>query len=87
MMYTLEVYARDRRCKSGERLHLKQDYDTDNRSMLEHTVRHTWPSPHYRWVLHETWILRRNAMTGEDFYERYDTPWCCSPAGETYWSA
>lgn len=84
-MYTVEIYKADRRTKTGERLVLKQDYDTDNLSMLEHTVKHTWPG--HRYVIHETYVTRRNAMTGQEYQERYDTPWFASPSSETYWSA
>lgn len=83
-MYTVEIYKQDRRTKSGERLVLKQDYDTDNLSMLEHTVKHTWRG--HRYVIHETYVLRKNAMTGVEFRERYDTPYYCSPSSESYWS-
>jgi len=40
-MYTVEIYKTDLRTTAGERLVLKKDYDTDNRSMLEHTVKTT----------------------------------------------
>ncbi len=87
-MYTVEIYKRDARTKSGERLYMKQDYDTDNRSMLEHTVKHTWrASQGFRYEIHETYVTRRNLMSGGEFQERYDTPWTCSPASETYWSS
>lgn len=87
-MYTVEIYKRDRRSKSGERLVLKQDYATDNLSVLEHSVKHTWlKSQGYRYEIHETWVTRRNLMTGVEFQERYDVPWTCSPASETYWSS
>ncbi len=85
-MYTLEVYRKDRRCKSGERLYLKRDYDTDNLSMLEHTVKHTWPASQFRTEIHETWVTRKNLMGGREFKERYDTPYFCSPSSEAYWS-
>lgn len=86
-MYTLEVYRKDRRCKSGERLYMKRDYDTDNLSMLEHTVKHTWPASKFRTELHKTFVTRKNLMSGQEFQERYDTPYFCSPSSETYWSS
>jgi len=86
-MYTLEVYKRDARTKSGERRVLKQDYATTDRSMLEHTVKHTWrASQGYRYEIHETFVTKRNLMGGAEFQERYDTPYYCSPSSETYWS-
>jgi len=87
-MYTVEIYKADKRKKSGERQVLKQDYDTDNLSMLEHTVKHTWlKRDGYRYEIHETFVTRKNLMGGAEFKERYDTPYYCSPSSETYWSA
>ena len=86
-MYTVEVYKKDARTKKGERLVHKSDYDTDNLSMLEHTVKHTWRAGHgFRYVIHETYVTRKNMMSGVEFQERYDTPYFCSPASESYWS-
>jgi hypothetical protein len=86
-MYTVEVYKTDKRTKNGERQVLKQDYDTDNLSMLEHTVKHTWrASQGFRYEIHETYVTRKNMMNGAEFKERYDTPYYCSPSSETYWS-
>ena len=86
-MYTVEIYKADRRKKSGERQVLKQDYDTDNLSMLEHTVKNTWlKRDGFRYEIHDTYVTRRNFMTGEEYQERYDTPWFARPSSETYWS-
>lgn len=85
--YTVEVFKADKRTKSGERRVLKQDYNTDNLSMLEHTVKHTWrASQGFRYEIHETFVTRKNMMTGAEFQERYDTPYYCSPSSERYWS-
>jgi len=87
MMYTVELYKRDARKKSGERLYSKTDYDTDNLSMLEHTVKHTYrASQGFRYEIHETYVKKHNLMGGGEFTERYDTPHYCSPASESYWS-
>lgn len=86
-MYTVEVYKADRRAKSGERRVLKEDYDTDNLSMLEHSVKHTWlKSQGYRYEIHETYVTRTNRLSGQEYKERYDTPWFASPSSETYWA-
>ncbi len=85
--YTVEVYKTDKLTKAGERLVLKKDYNTDNLSMLEHTVKNTWrASQGYRFAIHETFVTRRNMMSGKEFQERYDTPYFCSPSSESYWS-
>jgi hypothetical protein len=86
-MYTVEIYKADKRVKVGERLVSKKDYDTDNRSMLEHTVKHTYrASQGFRYEIHETYVTRTNMMGGAEYQERYDTPRYCSPSSEAYWS-
>lgn len=86
-MYSVEVYRADRRTKKGERLILKKDHDYDLK-VLEHTYRTTYLARDgYRVEFHETFVTRKNAMTGQEFTERYDTPYYCSPRSETYWSA
>ena len=34
----------------------------------------------------ETFVTRQNLIGGKEFQERYDTPYFCSPASESYWS-
>jgi hypothetical protein len=86
-MYTVEIYKRDARTKSGERLVSKTDYEVTEASMLEHTVKHTYrASQGYRYEIHETFVTKQNLMGGAEFVERYDTPHFCSPASESYWS-
>jgi hypothetical protein len=86
-MYTVEIYKLDKRAKAGERMVSKTDYDTDNLSMLEHTVKHTYrASQGFRYAIHETYVIKTNLMGGAEFKERYDTPYYCSPASESYWS-
>ena len=85
---TVEVYKRDRRVKSGERLVLKKDHMVNEPTMLKHTYRTTYLTRDgYRVEFYDTWVERKNLLTGERFVERYDTPRSCSPASETYWSA
>lgn len=87
MQYTVEIYKKDKRVKTGERLVSKKDYDTDNLSMLEHTVKHTYrASQGFRYEIHETYVTRKNLMSGKEYKERYDTPHFCSPSSESYWS-
>ena len=86
-MYTVEIYRKDRRTRAGERLVYKRDYDTDNLSTLEHSVKHSVrASQGERYEIHETWVTKRNLLSGAEYRERYDTPYYCSPSSETYWS-
>ena len=87
MMYTVEIYKLDKRTRKGERLVSKTDYDVTEQTMLEHTVKHTYrASQGYRYEIHETMVTKTNLMGGKEFTERYDTPYYCSPASESYWS-
>jgi len=84
-MYTVEIYKADKRKKSGERLIAKNDYATDNKSMLEKSVRdHLGKGERYE--IHATMVTRTSALTGDPYQERYDTPYYCSASSETYWS-
>jgi hypothetical protein len=86
-MYTVEIYKADKRTKKGERLYHKADYETTDLSTLEHTVKHTWrASQGFRYEIHVTMVEKTNMMGGGKFWERYDTPYYCSPASESYWS-
>ena len=84
--YTVEVYKADRRQKRGERLLSKTDYEA-NLHLLRRAIEQVYPSAEgFRFDIKETYVTRRNIMSGQDFVERYDTPFYCSPASETYWS-
>jgi hypothetical protein len=86
-MYTVEIYKRDARTKAGERLVSKTDYEVTEKTMLEHTVKHTYrASQGFRYEIHETYVKRTNMMGGKEYTERYDTPRYCSPSSEAYWS-
>lgn len=90
MMFTLEIYKKDARKKSGERLVGKYDYDRkDREAMLRESneLYHLYhPNKGYRFEIHETMVEKTNMMGGAKFMERYDTPYYCSPASESYWS-
>ena len=86
-MYTVEIYKQDRRTKKGERLVSKNDYNVEDPGMLEHTLKHTYfASQGFRIEIHKTYVTRKNLMSGQEFEERYDRPYYCSPSSETYWS-
>ena len=84
MDYTVEIHRLDKRRKDGMRLVLKEDWSGVPLDALErmYPVR-----PKYVRFIHETYVERKNIMTGELYKERYDVPWFASPSSETYWSA
>ena len=81
--YTVETYRVDKRCKRGEKLIDKTDFINEN---FENLKNHFKDEGKLRYEIHETWVTKRNIMSGKDFQERYDTPYFCSPSSETYWS-
>ena len=88
MDYTVEVYKADKRTKAGERLVGKFDHKgSATKADLKHLYETTWfAKDGYRFEIHETWVTKKNLMGGKEFTERYDTPYFCSPASESYWS-
>jgi hypothetical protein len=83
--YTLEVYKKDRRIKAGRRLVEKHDYAPVTRDYID-TLVEKLTVPGITIELHETFVTKTNLMGGKEFTERYDTPYFCSPASESYWS-
>jgi len=84
--YTVEVYRKDARRKKGERQVFKEDYEGVTKEELTTSYNNSISPRTERFEIHETWVTRRNLMTGKEFKERYDTPYFCSPSSETYWS-
>lgn len=87
--YTVVIFKRDKRCIHGVKRYDEQEFkDMSEEAMiatLEH-LREELPEPKYVLELHETWVTRKNIMSGEEFQERWDTPSYMSPASEAYWS-
>lgn len=83
-MYTIEIYRKDARKKAGERLLAKEDLSVTS---IEGATRYANKllGPKDRVSVHQTMVIKKNAMNGKPFEERYDTPYYCSPSSETYW--
>ena len=87
-MLTVELYKQDRRTRNGERLVRKVDHSTADSGALHEVYSKRYPSSQgYRFHVYATMVTSRNALTGETFEERYDTPYYASPRSETFWSA
>jgi len=96
---TIEVYKKDKRIKNrsdsvrwgnnkpGLRFVLKQDYEGKTREELEELCRTGYPE-RLKFVteIHETYVTKKNLMSGIEYQERYDRPYYCSPSSESYWS-
>ena len=89
--YTMYIYKTDRRTKSGERLiHTSVWRDRTESGMRRecNELYDLYPATSgYRFECHPTMKTVKNLMTGKDVQIDADTPWCCNPASETYWSA
>jgi len=83
--YTIEIYRKDRRVREGRRLVEKRDFDPVTRDYID-TVVEKLSAKNTVIELHETFVTKKNLMGGREFTERYDTPYYCSPASESYWS-
>jgi hypothetical protein len=66
----------------------QRDHSTEDRAAIDQVYAQSYPqSQGYRWEIFQTWVTRRNAMSGQQFRERFDTPYYASPSSETFWSA
>jgi hypothetical protein len=83
--YTLELYKADKRTKEGRRLVAKQDFAESTKDYIE-AVANGKRRLGFIVEVYETWVTKQNLMGGKEFTERYDTPYFCSPASESYWS-
>ena len=95
-MLTAEVYKVDKRIKKRSRYGKNKtglryidsfDFkDMTEKDVIEHLSEGWNPKNGYEFKIEKTYQKRKNIMSGEMFYERYDTPYYCSPSSETYWS-
>lgn len=89
--YTMYIYKLDRRCKTGERLVSTTVWRNRDEAGMKREVSELLTSGLYtvdlfRIEFHPTMKTVKNLMTGKDIQIAADTPWCCNPASETYWS-
>lgn len=89
--YTMYIYKRDRRCKAGERLFSTTVWSGRTEAGMRresNDLYDLYPATKgWRFEYHPTMKTVKNLMTGKDVQIDRDTPWCCNPASETYWSS
>ena len=83
--YRIEVYKEDRRYREGERIDRVIRLDDVTREFAEGTARGLRAAG-YRVELREQWVKVRSLMTGREVTIAADTPYCCRPDSEAYWS-
>ena len=85
--FTAMVYKKDGRTKSGERQVVYKDHESISAAALANLYRETYPGAQgFRVETHETYVTKKSLMGDQEFQERFDTPYYCSPSSETYWS-
>jgi hypothetical protein len=92
--YTVEVYKADRRIKKDDRYGKDKkglrfveaiDFAPSTRDYIS-TVAKRYQEDGYFAQVFETFVVKKNLLSGQEFAERYDTPYFCSPSSESYWS-
>ena len=92
--YTVEVYKADRRIKKDARYGKDKkglrfveaiDFAPSTRDYIR-TVAKRYQEDGYFAQVFETFVVKKNLLSGQEFAERYDTPYFCSPSSESYWS-
>ena len=89
--WTVAVYKADKRCKAGERFVAKYPFSGMDRAAVERELRELtvqlYPKKDgWRFDVQERYVTVKSLMTGKDVKIEADTPWCCNPASETFWS-
>jgi hypothetical protein len=83
--YTLEIYKTDRRMKEGRRLVAKQEFDPVTQDYIGY-VADAKRNLGFTVEVFETWVTKKNLISGKEYQEKYDTPHFCSASSESYWS-
>lgn len=83
--YTFEIYKADKRTKEGRRLVAKQEFAPSTVDYINACAEGKRKLGFIVEVF-ETWVEKKNLMTGKVFLEKYDTPYYCSPSSESYFS-
>ena len=85
--FTVYTYKIDKRTKSKEKLvGTRVLKDMDEQTLKAIVVVALEMNPNFRFEYFPTMKTVTNLMSGVDIQIPHDTPWCCNPASETYWS-
>jgi len=83
--YTIEIWKQDARTKMGKRMIGKYS-EMGTRKEIHKFAKNMYHGEEVEINIFETYVVRKNLMSGKEYKERYDTPICCSPSSETFWS-
>jgi hypothetical protein len=88
--YVMYIYRADKRYKSGERLFSTTVWADTDADTMRRTVTDLYPlyraTDGWRFECLPKMKTVKSLMTGKNVQIESDTPWCCNPASESYWS-
>jgi len=88
--YTMHIYKADRRKKTGWRPVSRTIWtDRTEEGMARECAElaQLYPAAKgYRFEYYPAMKTVKSLMSGQDIQIDADTPWCCNPASESYWS-
>lgn len=87
--FTMYIYKLDSRFKSGRRLFSTTVWQGRDEAGMKREVqglRHLYPVGMFELEFFPVTRTVRNLMTGKEVEIDYDTPRCCDPSSELYWS-
>jgi hypothetical protein len=88
--WNISIYRRDRRYRAGERLFIKYQLLDRDRAAVDREIRELrvplYPESGWRFEVTPATRTVRNLMTGELIEIATDTPLCCDPSSERFWS-
>jgi hypothetical protein len=88
--FNMNIFKFDRRCKTGERLVSTTKWSNRDEAEMKREVRELqyqlYPVSQFRIEFSPATMIVKSLMTGQDVEIDADTPWCCNPASESYWS-
>lgn len=88
--WTVFIYKKDARTKTGERAFSTTVWQDRDQATMDREVSgllHLYPESHFRIEYFPQFKTVKNLMSGEDIQIATDTPLCCDPSSETYWSS
>ena len=90
MIYTLNIYRYDRRCKTGERFLKSYEFDRKDDAAMQREVNALrgcgYFDDMFRIEFAPKYITVKSLMSGQDVQIAADTPYYCRPDSESYWS-
>jgi hypothetical protein len=88
--YTMYIYKKDKRSKTGELHYSTTVWQNRDEAEMKREVRELqyqlYPTSKFRIEFHPTMKTVTSLMTGKDVIIEADTPRCCDPSSELYWS-